>query len=91
MNYADIVCFMLIYGSGNTTIELNKYSMILECNLLLDKHISELNVNFLFSLKKVYYKKEKSDMKSDDEFVNIEVTNSRINHINSELKKSLKK
>ena len=31
-------------------------------------------------------------MKSDNEFVNIEVTNSRINHIiNSELKKELKK
>jgi hypothetical protein len=49
-------------------------------------------VNFLFRLKKSYYKKEKSGMKSDDEFINIEVTNSRTNHIKDlELKEELKK
>jgi IS4 transposase len=52
----------------------------------------KLNINFLFRLKKNYYKKERSNMESDDEFINIEVTDSRINHIKDlDLKKELKK
>jgi len=55
-------------------------------------YLSKLDVNFLFRLKKSYYKKERNDMESDDEFIDIEVTNSRINHIKDpELKEELKK
>jgi IS4 transposase len=52
----------------------------------------KLNINFLFRLKKNYYKKERSNMESDDEFINIKVTDSRINHIKDpNLKEEIKK
>jgi len=55
-------------------------------------YLSKLDVNFLFRIKKSYYKKERNDIESDDEFINIEVNNSRLNHIKDhELKEELKK
>jgi len=72
----------------NPLIIFDRYYASLE----LFNYLLKSNINFLFRLKKNYYKNEKSNMESDDEFVNIEVTNSRTNHIKDhELKKELKK
>jgi len=72
----------------NPLIIFDRYYASLE----LFNYLLKLNINFVFRLKKSYYKKERSNMQSDDEFINIEVTNSRTNHIKDlELKEELKK
>ena len=72
----------------NPLIIFDRYYASLE----LFNYLSKLNINFLFRLKKSYYKEERSKMKSDDEFINIKITDSRINHIQDpELKEELKK
>jgi len=70
---------LIIFDRNYTSLELFNYLL-------------KLDINFLFRLKKSYYKKEKNYMESDDEFTNIEVTDSQINHIKDpELKEELKK
>jgi hypothetical protein len=72
----------------NPLIIFDRYYASLE----LFNYLLKLNINFVFRLKKSYYKQERSDMRSDDEFINIEVTDSRTNHIKDlELKDELKK
>jgi hypothetical protein len=70
----------------NPLIIFDRYYASLE----LFNYLSKLNINSLFRLKKSYYKQERNKMKSDDEFINIKVTNSRISHIKDlELKEEL--
>jgi IS4 transposase len=72
----------------NPVIIFDRYYASLE----LFNYLSKLNLNFVFRLKKSYYKQERNDMKSDDEFINIKVTKSRTNHIKDlELKEELEK
>ena len=72
----------------NPLIIFDRYYASLE----LFNYLTKLNINFLFRLKKSYYKEERSKMKSNDEFINIKVTDSRLNHIKDpELKEELKK
>ena len=52
----------------------------------------EKNEKFLFRVKKTSYKNEKSKMKTNDEFIDINITKSRVNHIkNQEIKEKLLK
>jgi hypothetical protein len=52
----------------------------------------EKNEKFLFRVKKISYKKEKSEMKTNDEFIDINITKSRVNNIkNPEIKEKLLK
>lgn len=77
-----------IIKNKNPLIIFDRYYASLE----LFNYLLKLNINFVFRLKKSYYKKERSDMESDDEFINIEVTNSRINHIKDlKIKEELQK
>jgi hypothetical protein len=72
----------------NPLIIFDRYYASLE----LFHYLLKLNLNFVFRLKKSYYKKERSNMGSDDEFINIKVNNSRTNHIKDlDLKDELKK
>ena len=71
----------------NSLIIFDRYYASLE----LFNYLLKLDINFLFRIKKSYYTKEKSSMGSDDEFINIKLTDSRINHIKDlELKEELK-
>ncbi|MCL2114669.1 MAG: IS4 family transposase [Methanobrevibacter sp.] len=60
-------------------------------SLELFNYLLKSKINFLFRVKKTDYTKERNNMESDDEFINIIVTDSRINHIKDpELKEELK-
>ena len=68
---------ILIFDRGFPSIELFNY-------------LIENNIKFLARLKKVSYKKEKEEMKTNDECINIEITKNRMTHIKDEkLKKQL--
>jgi hypothetical protein len=72
----------------NPLIIFDRYYASLE----LFNYLIKSNLNFIFRLKKSYYKKERSNMASDDEFIPIEVTKSRTNHIKDlELNEELEK
>jgi IS4 transposase len=54
--------------------------------------LMEKDEKFLMKLKKISYKKEKSEMKTNDEFIDIDTTKSRVNNIkNQEIKEKLLK
>jgi len=72
----------------NPLITFDRYYSSLE----FFNYLLKLNTDFIFRLKKSYYKEERENMKSDDEFINIKITTNRINHIKDpQLKEELKK
>ncbi len=74
--------------------QTEKYILIMDRgypSLTLLKHLDEKNIKYLIRLPKSYYKEEIKSMKTDDEYVKIEITDNRINNLNPKSQEQLKK
>lgn len=73
--------------------QTEKYILIMDRgypSLTLLKHLDEKNIKYLIRLPKSYYKEEIKSMKTDDEYVKIEITDNRINNLNPKSQEQLK-